>query len=184
MSKIVYLDSLNAYALMKAISTLLDLNVSILPEYGEGKYFSFDSDTGEVLCSTISIGEIYRREINNPKCCHSTQLIIEKARHQISGLNCVISDAAVYAMFSCLHEIGHYVHWKETDEEQFRMEEVAHCEELQRLTSRAQNDADGGMSHEEVYKRFAIGYRLISLEKNADDYATKTICHVIRAWGE
>ena len=184
MNKALHFDGLNAFALMKAVSTVLDLDIPIQVEDSDRGFLMFNSDTGNVLCSRLSIREIYTREINNPKCYHSTLLIVEKAYNQIAYLDCAVSDETAYGIFSCLHEIGHYIHWKETDAEQFGREEAARCVELQALNDRAQNDADKGMSQEEVYERFAVGYRLIGLEKNADDYAANTIRHVIQAWSE
>lgn len=163
-----------AYQLAALLANELSLDIVLSDDVDPRAFFEFDSETLTFYCSSQPISEIAEIESGCVKTTASYRAVLEMANNEISGYE-LIPECTRYAAFCCLHEFGHLKQAR--DWSQAKLKEAA--TQRERLIAAAQREAqqraDDGVSQEAVYQLFEKRYRVIPIEKDADDKARRML---------
>lgn len=159
-----------AYQLAVLLADELSLDVVLSDDVSPRAFFEFDSEAMTVYCSSQPIRKIAEIESACVKTITSYRAILEMANNEISGYG-LIPECTRYATFCCLHEFGHFKQAR--DWSQAKLKEAATQREnlIAAAQREAQRRADDGASQKAVYSLFEERYRVIPIEKDADDKA-------------
>lgn len=176
-----------AYEIALWLNEALELQVPIDDKVKNSCYFefSFDGNKGAVHCSNLLPVQIARHELENPKASESYKRVLDIAKRAVSDYrNTNLDDPSLYAVFSCLHEFGHYEQWQSLGASEFEKLQRKRASSFSSLNNRAQLMADKGLGPECVYHFFASGYRELPLEKEADAFSVKYLMRLFGVKGD
>ncbi len=167
-----------AYQLAHILERKLSLEVALSNETSSNAHFEFDPDRRIVLCSNQPISVIAKKEASDDRAVASYRAVLGMASKAIRPSD-KIPECILYAVFSCLHEFGHYRQSLECD--RFEFEKMANQREsmLDAAKRDAQRNADEGMSPQLVYSIFEDRYRKIPVENDADIRALTMLAQIV-----
>ena len=98
---------ISAFQLAGLLADKMEKEIPLSYDVNPGEFFQFDPDKMIVVCSRKSIGLIAEEEAASAKTVVSYRSVLRLADN-VLGETAGIPECVRYAVFSCLHEIGHY----------------------------------------------------------------------------
>ncbi len=169
--------NISAYQLAKNLADKLGKQIPLSDGVESGCFFQFDPDEIMVVCSSTPIETIAEKEAAHEETTASYRALLKMA-DDVIGETIGIPECVRYAVFSCLHEFGHYeqaLSWSHAKVEQMGVEREELIDEAK---AEAQRHADRGMFRPFVYVLYEQRYRSIFIEKDADERACEMLSSI------
>lgn len=167
-----------AYQLAFILASRLSLKVELSKDASPDAHFEFDPDRGIVFCSDKPISAIAEEEASDCGTAASYSAVLDMATAAV-GSSANVPESVLYAVFSCLHEFGHYEQSLEYDRSELEQLAEQRGSSIEAAKAEAQQNADNGMPRQHVYSIFADRYRKIPIENDADVRALKMLARLI-----
>lgn len=189
-----FLHECTGLQLARGLAELLELTFPIDSEVDDGDHFVVTDDPVTVHCIDANLAWILDAEKNGlskdspgvriQKKCHYEQ-ILKVARRSIrdNRQRGSISDDILFLLFSCLHEFGHAADLSTMSESernrQAKAREDAKARAGQLFQSKAESDV-GERGYTVLAEEYAISYRRLPLEKQADSIASDYLVQLLQ----
>ena len=168
---------ISAFQLAGLLADKMEKEIPLSYDVNPGEFFQFDPDKMIVVCSRKSIGLVAEEEAASAKTVVSYRSVLRLADN-VLGETAGIPECVRYAVFSCLHEIGHYeqaLSWGPLKTER-------KATERERLVEEAKAEvgamSKGGILPPAAYVVFEQKCRLIPAEKDADERASNMLSQI------
>ena len=184
MSVVINQSRITAFELSRIIAQSLELDIAVYKEVGRDSFFEFSPDDDAVYIADVPLRDIEEIEKRTSSTAVPYDILLAEARE--AAMACSYGtdfrDCFLYGVFAILHEFGHFDAHRRLSLSDFMGLANERERYVARLKMKLQIAANFGHDEIDSRREYELGYRSISFEKIADDYAKKLIPRVLAAF--